>query len=109
MHRELLHLPDALNRSAPRLSLHEVQILKVYGEATGWVRNANSLVGTISLLPATRALLSMSADPRLANESSTAEPVAAIVATTGRSIAALSRHAEEQDIAVPVVTLFQMK
>ena len=84
----------------------------------------NSVVDTISRLPATpaityrgmsgappnaaftlTALLPTSADPRIASENFTTERVAAIVAVTGRSIAALSRHPEEHEIAILPGTL----
>jgi hypothetical protein len=84
----------------------------------------NSVVDTISRLPATpaiayrgmsgvpptaaftlTALLPASADPRIASENFTSERVAAIVTVTGRSIAALSRHPEEQEIALLPGTL----
>ncbi|MGU3497684.1 hypothetical protein [Mycobacterium sp. C31M] len=51
------------------------------------------------------AILPTSADARTASENFSAERVAAIVTVTGRSIAALSRHPEEQEIALLPGTL----
>lgn len=84
----------------------------------------SSVVDTISRLPATPAityrgmsgipphaaftltsLLPTSVDPRIASENFTSERVAAIATVTGRSIAALSRHPEEQEIALLPGTL----
>ena len=84
----------------------------------------NSVVDTISQLPATpsvvyrgmsgappassftvAALLPTSADPRVASENFTSDRVAAIATVTGRSIAALSRHPEEQEVAILPGTL----
>lgn len=84
----------------------------------------NSVVDTIARLPATpaityrgmtgvppnaaftlTALLPTSVDPRIASENFTSERVAAIASVTGRSIAALSRHPEEQEIALLPGTL----
>src|ERR1044072_6958549 len=84
----------------------------------------NSVVDTISQLPATpsvvyrgmsgtppansftvAALLPASADPRVATENFTSDRVAAIVTVTGRSIAALSRHPQEQEVAILPGTL----
>ena len=60
--------------------------------------------------PATRAftltnMLPTSADPRVASENFTAERLAAIVTTTGRSIASLSRHPDELEIVILPGTL----
>ncbi|MGE0221257.1 hypothetical protein [Mycolicibacterium sp.] len=84
----------------------------------------DSVIETISKLPATpsivyrgmsghpptasftvTALLPTSADPRVATENFTADRVAAIVSVTGRSIAALSRHPEEQETVILPATL----
>lgn len=84
----------------------------------------NSVVDTISQLPATSsvvyrgmsdtppassftvaALLPTSADPRVASQNFTSDRVAAIVTVTGRSIAALSRRPQEQEVAILPGTL----
>lgn len=49
--------------------------------------------------------LPTSADPRIASENFTAERVAAIVTVTGRSIAPLSRHPDEMEVAILPGTL----
>jgi hypothetical protein len=46
-----------------------------------------------------------SADPRVASENFTAERLAAIVTVSGRLIAPLSRHPDEQEIAILPGTL----
>lgn len=51
------------------------------------------------------AVLPTSTDPRIASENFTAERVAAIVTVTGRSVAPLSRHPEELEIAILPGTL----
>jgi len=54
---------------------------------------------------AVSAVLPTSTDPRIASENFTAERVAAIVTVTGRSIAPLSRHPEELEVAILPGTL----
>jgi hypothetical protein len=51
------------------------------------------------------AVLPTSTDPRIASENFTAERVAAIVTVTGRSIAPLSRHPDELEVAILPGTL----
>lgn len=50
-------------------------------------------------------VLPTSTDPRIASENFTAERVAAIVTVTGRSIAPLSRHPDELEVAILPGTL----
>ncbi len=52
------------------------------------------------------AVMPTSADPRVASENFTAERLAAFVTITGRFIAPLSRHPDEQEIAILPGTLF---
>jgi hypothetical protein len=54
---------------------------------------------------AVSAVLPTSADPRIASENFTSERVAAIVTITGRSIAPLSSHPDELEIAILPGTL----
>jgi hypothetical protein len=84
----------------------------------------SNLVDTLSRLPASpgityrglsgpaahssltvSAVMPTSADPRVASENFTAELLAAIVTVSGRLIAPLSRHPDEQEIAVLPGTL----
>jgi hypothetical protein len=84
----------------------------------------SNLVDTLSRLPATpgityrgwsgpaphtamtvSAVMPTSADPRVASENFTAERLAAIVTITGRFIAPLSRHPDEQEVAILPGTL----
>jgi hypothetical protein len=84
----------------------------------------SNLVDTLSRLPASpgityrglsgpaphtattvAAVMPTSADPRVASENFTAERLAAIVTITGRFIAPLSRHPDEQEIAILPGTL----
>lgn len=51
------------------------------------------------------AVMPTSADPRVASENFTAERLAAIVTVTGRLIAPMSRHPDEQEIAILPGTL----
>jgi hypothetical protein len=51
------------------------------------------------------AVMPTSADPRVASENFTAELLAAIVTVTGRLIAPMSRHPDEQEIAILPGTL----
>jgi hypothetical protein len=51
------------------------------------------------------AVMPTSADPRVASENFTAERLAAIVTVSGRLIAPLSRHPDEQEIAILPGTL----
>jgi hypothetical protein len=51
------------------------------------------------------ALMPTSADPRVASENFTSERLAAIVTVSGRLIAPLSRHPDEQEIAILPGTL----
>src|SRR4029453_13038804 len=87
-------------------------------------RVTSNLVDTLSRLPATpgityrgwsgpaphtamtvSAVMPTSADPRVASENFTAERLAAIVTITGRFIAPLSRHPDEQEVAILPGTL----
>lgn len=84
----------------------------------------SNLVETLSRLPATpgityrgwsgpaphsamtvSAVMPTSADPRVASENFTSERLAAIVTVSGRLIAPLSRHPDEQEIAILPDTL----
>jgi hypothetical protein len=84
----------------------------------------SDLVDTLSRLPATpgityrgwsgpaphtamtvSAVMPTSADPRVASENFTAERLAAIVTIAGRFIAPLSRHPDEQEVAILPGTL----
>jgi hypothetical protein len=84
----------------------------------------SNLVDTLSRLPATpgityrgwsgpaphtamtvSAVMPTSADPRVASENFSAERLAAIVTITGRFIAPLSRHPDEQEVAILPGTL----
>lgn len=51
------------------------------------------------------AVMPTSADPRVASENFTAERLAAIVTVSGRLIAPMSRHPDEQEIAILPGTL----
>jgi hypothetical protein len=87
----------------------------------------SNLVDTLSRLPASpgityrglsgpapqtattvAAVMPTSADPRVASENFTAERLAAIVTVSGRLIAPLSRHPDEQEIAILPGTLLLM-
>lgn len=51
------------------------------------------------------AVLPTSADPRIASENFQSDRIAAVVTVTGRSVAPLSRHPDEQEIAILPGTL----
>jgi len=65
----------------------------------GWSGPAPHSAMTVS------AVMPTSADPRIASENFTSERLAAIVTVSGRLIAPLSRHPDEQEIAILPGTL----
>jgi hypothetical protein len=65
----------------------------------GWAGPAPHNAMTVS------AVMPTSADPRVASENFTAERLMAIVTVSGRLIAPLSRHPDEQEIAILPGTL----